>query len=57
MANYITNTQISVPLNTGLKADVNLNGLMFSYEHGVFYQVTTQQIPVTLPPPFRVDNT
>jgi hypothetical protein len=57
MADYITNTQISVPLNTGLKADVNLNGLMFSYEHGMFYQVTTQQIPITLPPPFRTDNT
>lgn len=54
MADYVTNTQISVPLQTGLQADVDLNGVKFSYEHGMFYDVIGEQLPIKLPPPFEV---
>lgn len=50
MANYYANGPISVPLNSGLKADVDLGGLMFSYDHGVFYSPVIEELPITLPP-------
>lgn len=52
MADYITNAQISVPLYTGLKPDVDLGGLQFSYQHGIFYDTTASFLPITLPPPW-----
>lgn len=52
MADYVTNTQISVPLHVpGLKADADLGGLKFSYQHGIFFEVGGTQLPITLPPP------
>lgn len=53
MADYITNTNISVPLaDARLKADVDLGGLKFSYDYGVFYEVSDTPLPITLPPPW-----
>lgn len=53
MADYYTNTNISVPLyDSRLQVDVNLGGLKFSYDYGMFYEVTAAQSPVTLPSPF-----
>jgi hypothetical protein len=53
MADYVANTQISVPIaDTRLKADVDLNGLKFSYQYGIFYEVSSTFLPITLPPPW-----
>lgn len=53
MADYVTNAQISVPLHVpGLRADVDLGGLKFSYQHGIFYEVGATQLPITMPPPW-----
>lgn len=52
MPDFIANTQISVPLQVqGVKPDVDLNGLKFSYEIGVFYDPAPTLITMTLPPP------
>lgn len=53
MGNYVATTEISHPINVGLKEDVNLNGLSFSYTHGIFYQPVDQDFPVKLPPPYQ----
>lgn len=53
MADYVTNAQISVPLHDSrLQADVDLGGLKFSYQFGMFYDVSANFLPITLPPPF-----
>lgn len=51
MANYYTNTNISVPLYTGLTPDVDLGGLKFSYAQGMFYDMSAAQTPMDAPPP------
>jgi len=51
MANYYANGPISVPLNVaGLKPDVDLGGLKFSYDHGVFFDPVIETFPLQLPP-------
>jgi hypothetical protein len=53
MGDFIANTQISVPLSDPrLKADVDLNGLKFSYQFGMFYEASETYLPITMPPPF-----
>lgn len=53
MGNYVATVQISHPINTNLKEDVNLNGVSFSYEHGLFYVPSEEIFPVQLPPPWQ----
>lgn len=51
MSNYYTNGQITTPLNVAsLNPDVDLNGLKFSYEHGVFFSPVIKKFPLTMPP-------
>jgi hypothetical protein len=53
MADYYANTQITVPLHDSrLTPDVDLNGLQFNYNYGIFFQPTDTFIPITLPPPW-----
>jgi hypothetical protein len=55
MADYVTNTEISRPLqDPRLQADVDLNGLKFSYQFGIFYEVTGTPLTLTMPPPWSV---
>lgn len=51
--NYINTGPISVPLSVNLSPDVDLNGLKFSYEHGIFYSPVIQNITLKLPPPMN----
>jgi len=54
MANYAANGPITVPLNVpALKPDVDLGGLKFSYEHGIFYSASVEPLPITLPPAWQ----
>jgi hypothetical protein len=48
--NYIATCPISVPLSTNLTADVDLNGMKFSYDHGIFYSPVSQHVTLQLPP-------
>lgn len=51
MADWVSDGPISVPLHVeGLKPDVNLGGLKFSYEQGFFYVPETEYKPFRLPP-------
>lgn len=54
---YVTDGPISAPLYIpGCKADVDLGGLKFSYQHGIFYTPSTGNmttLPIKLPPPFE----
>lgn len=53
MADFYANTQISVPIrDPRLKADVDLGGLKFSYQYGMFYEVSETYLPITMPPPW-----
>jgi hypothetical protein len=53
MADYITNGPVSVPLHVqGVTPDVDLNGVKFSYDIGMFYTPATTILPVKLPPLF-----
>lgn len=49
MAGYVANTQISQPLKTSLKADADLGGMKFSYQHGLFYEVTEPPTIIRMP--------
>jgi hypothetical protein len=51
-ADFVTNAQISVPLKTNLTADVDLGGLKFSYNGGIFYEPTDVFMPIKLPAPW-----
>lgn len=54
MADYVSNCPISTPLHVATaKPDVDFNGVMFSYDIGLFYQQNTVLQPLTLPPPFE----
>lgn len=53
-ADYVSNCPISVPLIVATaSADVDFNGVAFSYDIGVFFPTTTVLQPLTLPPPFH----
>lgn len=52
--NYVTNGEISTPLSLpNITADVDLGGMSFSYEIGMFYTGVSTMVPVKLPPPFE----
>jgi hypothetical protein len=54
MSDYVSNCPISVPLHIATaSADVDFNGVMFSYDIGLFYPTTTVLLPLKLPPPFE----
>lgn len=54
MSDYIADGPVSVPLVVpGIEADVNLGGLKFSYDLGMFYTPETEMLPIRLPPPFE----
>lgn len=47
---YVADCPISVPLLIpGAKADVDLGGLKFSYEYGLFYTPTASTLPIHPP--------
>jgi hypothetical protein len=48
--NYVATGPISVPLSVNLNPDVDLNGLKFSYQHGIFYSPVSQNVTLKLPP-------
>lgn len=50
---FITNTPISGPISIpNISADVNLNGVSFNYDIGMFYADNPVPVQFTLPPPF-----
>lgn len=51
--NYIATGPISVPLSVNLSPDVDLNGMKFSYQHGIFYSPVSQNVTLQLPPPLN----
>lgn len=51
MASFVTNGDISVPLSVNLSPDIDLNGMKFSYKHGVFFSPVSQFVNITMPPP------
>lgn len=54
MADYVSDCPISVPLYIpNVNPDVDLNGVMFSYDIGLVYQPTSVVQPLTLPPPWE----
>lgn len=54
MSDYVANGPISVPLYLpGVRPDVDLGGLKFSYEVGMFYTPESEVIAIRLPPPFE----
>lgn len=54
MSDFISNTPISTALHIATaKADVDLNGMKFNYNIGLFYTPETILQPITLPPPFE----
>lgn len=50
MADWVCDGPISVPLRVaGVEPDVDLGGLKFSYEYGMFYTPETEIKPLKLP--------
>lgn len=48
--NFVATGPISTPLSVNLSPDVDLNGMKFSYEHGIFYSPVSQYVTLQLPP-------
>jgi hypothetical protein len=47
---YVSNCPISMPVALrGINPDVDLNGLAFSYQWGMFYVTTVEETPLRLP--------
>lgn len=54
MTDYVANTPISVPLHVNTaRADVDLNGMKFSYDIGLFFTPHTVLQNLTPPPPYN----
>lgn len=55
MADFFTNVPISMPLKIATAhADIDLNGMKFSYEIGMFFEPNSIVQPLRLPPsPFQ----
>lgn len=54
---YFSDTPISTPLYIPtISADVDLNGLSFSYEIGLMFTPNSVSQPLKLPPPFQGNN-
>lgn len=51
MANFVANCKISGPAQTVAKADVDFNGLQWSYTIGLMFPPTAaaQTVPIILP--------
>lgn len=51
MANFVANCKISGPARTAAKADVDFNGLQWSYTIGLMFppQAAAATVPVILP--------
>jgi hypothetical protein len=57
MANYVSNGEISGPIYLAdLKPDGDLGGVKFSYQYGMFYLPVSQELPITLPPPYQISD-
>jgi len=51
---YVADCPISVPLYVpNASADVDLGGLKFSYQLGLFYTPTAPTVPIQPPPSFE----
>lgn len=53
MANYVANCKISGPVDLGVSADVDFNGMQWSYRYGLIFprQAAAQNVPIILPAP------
>ncbi len=51
MADYASNCPISRPINTGWKADWDMNGFKWSYDYGIFYAPEDDLVPLRKPVP------
>lgn len=51
MADFVSNTPVSGPRNVGWKMSWDIGGLAWSYEWGMFYNVsgTDDVLPIRLP--------
>lgn len=50
MSNYVANCPVSMPINTpGVRPEVDMNGLMFSYECGLMYVTEIDEAPIREP--------
>jgi hypothetical protein len=50
MSNYVSNTPISQPISlNNVTADVDLNGVMFSFQIGLIYAPQQDFSPLTAP--------
>jgi len=44
MSNYVANCPISMQINTfGVRPEINMGGLMFSYDWGLMYDTTAAE--------------
>lgn len=49
---YVSNCQISSPIDIGIRADVDLGGFQFSYTHGLVFPPASQvEAPMRAPEP------
>ena len=50
MAEYVSNAPVSRPLKLrGITPEIDLNGVMFSYDQGLCYNPTDEILPMRLP--------
>lgn len=57
MPDYVSNVPISAPLYIATaNPDVDLNGMKFSYDIGMFYVPNSVLQPLRLPPPAFLSN-
>jgi len=53
MRNYIANCPISTPINIpGMRPDVDMGGIMFSYDMGLMYVTATDEAQLREPEEF-----
>lgn len=51
MTDMVSNCPVSRPANTGHKADFDIGGMMWSDDHGMFYAITDEMLPIRPPTP------
>lgn len=57
MPEWVADCPISMPLYLpGVRAEVDMGGLKFSSDVGIFYTPSSQLLPIKLPPPFEGDR-
>ena len=49
MADFVSNTPVSRPRNTGWDVDWDCNGLVWSNDWGMFFQASDELLPIKTP--------